>query len=415
MLVDHLADSSLACDALTARKQDRQGGGADMAPWGHVPGRGFPIKAALVLASLLLASQANAADFVDVAVPPYDIMGEAYLCVQVQLPERPLRLVAIDPLSEEQLVHHMLLYGEDGCCLPAEGLSNPLHSSAPGLQYATDIVQGGMPSAPLYTVRWCAGCVTPGNNQPVWECMGHSVCGPDGQQILYGWGKNAPPMALPEGVGFQVGEGSAARSLVLQVKIACCSSRTPHLPQAGQPCTAQCSSPVRGWCCTHPQPSSAYYASAGTLCGPASCQGHLWGAADADARPHAFPGRHDDVRVHLPHPPQAQVHPGRQPLLHGGLPASAWLCLPRAHAPAGALRVPGQVPGGTAQEHRRTKPRITQHMPNMIRVCHSLLSRPVVASSSAQPPCAAPAHIRPCQSPHAGMSLGHAQDSAFRG
>ena len=133
VLVDHLADSSLAHHALTGREQDRPGSGADMAPWGHVPGRGFPARAALVLASLLLASQASAADFVDVAVPPYDITGEAYLCVQVQLPERPLRLVAIDPLSEEQLVHHMLLYGEDGCCLPAELPGNLLHSLGPGL------------------------------------------------------------------------------------------------------------------------------------------------------------------------------------------------------------------------------------------------------------------------------------------
>ena len=51
--------------------------------------------------------------------------------------------------------------------------------------------------------------------------MGHSVCGSAGQQILYGWGKNAPPMALPEGVGFQVGPGTAAHSLVLQVTGLC--------------------------------------------------------------------------------------------------------------------------------------------------------------------------------------------------
>ena len=102
-------------------------------------------------------------------------------------------------------------------------------------------------------MHWRAGCVTPGNDQPVWECMGHSVCGPDGQQILYGWGKNAPPMALPEGVGFQVGEGSAARSLVLQVPVACCSPHTP--PHTDSPALHRTVQLCSAWVVLHPSPA----------------------------------------------------------------------------------------------------------------------------------------------------------------
>ena len=66
------------------------------------------------------------------------------------------------------------------------------------------------------------GCANNGNDAPVWTCKGHSVCGGPGQHVLYGWGKDAPAMTLPPGVGFHVGGGSAIRSLVLQVRVRVC-------------------------------------------------------------------------------------------------------------------------------------------------------------------------------------------------
>jgi hypothetical protein len=36
---------------------------------------------------------------------------EAYLCTAVPLPEIPLKLVGIEPLSTQEVVHHMLLFG----------------------------------------------------------------------------------------------------------------------------------------------------------------------------------------------------------------------------------------------------------------------------------------------------------------
>ena len=44
-----------------------------------------------------------------------------------------------------------------------------------------------------------------------------AVCGPGGENVLYGWGKNAPSIHLPEKTGFAVGPGTGIRSVVLQV------------------------------------------------------------------------------------------------------------------------------------------------------------------------------------------------------
>ncbi|KAK9800913.1 hypothetical protein WJX73_010392 [Symbiochloris irregularis] len=133
------------------------------------------LPALLVVLATLHALQAAPEDSqksVEVHIPEHPAEGEIYLCTRVPLPNVPQRLVAIEPLSKQDVVHHMILYG-------------------------------------------CA--TTAGSSEPVWECIGHGVCGSAGQQVLYGWGKDAPAMSLPPGVGFHVGEGSAIHSLVLQV------------------------------------------------------------------------------------------------------------------------------------------------------------------------------------------------------
>ncbi len=45
-------------------------------------------------------------------MPPYETQHEeAYLCMSVPLPDRPLKLVGVEPLSRQEVVHHMLLFG----------------------------------------------------------------------------------------------------------------------------------------------------------------------------------------------------------------------------------------------------------------------------------------------------------------
>lgn len=38
--------------------------------------------------------------------------AEMYLCTSVLLPDEPLKLIGVEPLSKQEVVHHMLLFGE---------------------------------------------------------------------------------------------------------------------------------------------------------------------------------------------------------------------------------------------------------------------------------------------------------------
>ena len=62
------------------------------------------------------------------------------------------------------------------------------------------------------------GCLEPAEKDKVWPCRMSLACAAGGgEHVLYGWGKNAAPIHLPEGSGFSVGPGTAIRTVVLQV------------------------------------------------------------------------------------------------------------------------------------------------------------------------------------------------------
>jgi hypothetical protein len=46
-----------------------------------------------------------------------------------------------------------------------------------------------------------------------------SPCSGHGDTVLYGWGKDAPGMQLPDGVGFSVGPNTGIQTVVLQVRL----------------------------------------------------------------------------------------------------------------------------------------------------------------------------------------------------
>jgi peptidylamidoglycolate lyase len=86
-----------------------------------------------------------------------------------------------EPKADMAVVHHMLLFGCEGEVSPT------LHTRS-----------GGMFSA--------------GGGEPR-----GNVCDNTGNEpFIFGWGKNAPPLYLPENTGFRVGDGGF-RSLVLEV------------------------------------------------------------------------------------------------------------------------------------------------------------------------------------------------------
>lgn len=61
------------------------------------------------------------------------------------------------------------------------------------------------------------GCEQPAQTAAVWDCKMAPTCSGGTDVVLYGWGKNAPAIVLPQGVGYSVGPGTGIRTLVLQV------------------------------------------------------------------------------------------------------------------------------------------------------------------------------------------------------
>lgn len=112
---------------------------------------------------------------VNITVPPFEVANEAYVCTTIKLPESPYRLVGVNPVAEASIVHHILLFG---CVTPY---------------------------------------VLPTGSQPaVWDCTGSSPCS-SSQAILYGWGKNADSLQLPEDTSFPVGPLTSIAYVVAQV------------------------------------------------------------------------------------------------------------------------------------------------------------------------------------------------------
>lgn len=59
-------------------------------------------------------SAAAAPSTIDITVPESTkVEGEdAYICITQPLPDKPLKLVGVEPMAEQKVVHHILLFGE---------------------------------------------------------------------------------------------------------------------------------------------------------------------------------------------------------------------------------------------------------------------------------------------------------------
>jgi hypothetical protein len=71
-----------------------------------------------VLVSLLLVwtfgPAAAAPSTIDITVPESaKVEGEdSYVCITKPLPDKPLKLVGVEPMAEQKVVHHILLFGK---------------------------------------------------------------------------------------------------------------------------------------------------------------------------------------------------------------------------------------------------------------------------------------------------------------
>ena len=135
---------------------------------------------------------------------------DAYLCTAVPLPDRPLKLVGVEPTSDEEFVHHMLLFGA------TVRLRVWLRREQGDADRPPAFSDSSSPRRSLPSHH--PGCKVPAQQKLVWPCKMTAACGQGGESVLYGWGKNANAIALPDGVGYSVGPGTGVQALVLQVR-----------------------------------------------------------------------------------------------------------------------------------------------------------------------------------------------------
>ena len=69
---------------------------------------------ALLLLLALGKAACQGGVYVDAIVPAeHEVVGEdQYVCFRVDLPKSSLKIVGVDPLSTQDVVHHMLLFGK---------------------------------------------------------------------------------------------------------------------------------------------------------------------------------------------------------------------------------------------------------------------------------------------------------------
>ena len=109
--------------------------------------------------------------------------ADTYTYTSVAMPDEDHYIHRFEPRASAKVVHHMLLFGCSGAASPT------LHTR-----------EGGMFSAG-------------GGGQP----RGAVCAGEDPEPFIFGWGKDAPDLYLPDGIGFNVGGNAGFRTLVLEV------------------------------------------------------------------------------------------------------------------------------------------------------------------------------------------------------
>ena len=108
--------------------------------------------------------------------------ADTYTYTSVAMPEGDHYIHRFEPRASAKVVHHMLLFGCSG-------------DASPTLRTR----EGGMFSAD-------------GGGQP----RGAVCAGSDPEPFIFGWGKDAPDLHLPDGIGFRVGGDFGFKTLVLE-------------------------------------------------------------------------------------------------------------------------------------------------------------------------------------------------------
>lgn len=147
------------------------------------------VTAAVIAAcvQLLLVTVVDAAGMTFEITVPENVKPntqDAYVCTTLQLPDTPYKLVGVEPLGEQKVVHHILLYGEFRAALCMHQ-SLLLLASCIQSKYVRSSIQ--LPSGQL--VSAVAGCDVPykqpkPGEQSVWDCRAAPACGGFSETIM---------------------------------------------------------------------------------------------------------------------------------------------------------------------------------------------------------------------------------------
>ena len=142
---------------------------------------------ALVAFAAFFSAPASAADdgSIPVSLATRDAVAtraDTYTYASVAMPDADHYIHRFEPRASAKVVHHMLLFGCSGAASPTLRAREGGMFSAGG---------GGQPRSVV-----CAG--------------------DDSEPVIFSWGKDAPDLHLPDGIGFHVGGGDGFRTLVLE-------------------------------------------------------------------------------------------------------------------------------------------------------------------------------------------------------
>ncbi|VDM40148.1 unnamed protein product [Toxocara canis] len=161
---------------------------------------------------LLLASIVSANEITELRMPGAEpVLNDSYLCTSLPLDINTEHyLLGFKPFASMQKAHHMLLFGCD-----EPGSDEAIWSVLlPHNILSKTIFKTIFFSAATITNRFCRDCGEMTNAGPSFERAPTCKNKPN---ILYAWGRDAPELHLPDGVGFKVGGESDIKYLVLQV------------------------------------------------------------------------------------------------------------------------------------------------------------------------------------------------------
>jgi peptidylglycine monooxygenase len=141
----------------------------------------FGICCLVALATVILGKPVDDQKDVQFTMPGVQPQApDTYLCTPMKMPEKPTYITGFIPEANKSTAHHILIYG---CTEPGE--------------------EEG---------QWNCG-----EMQAVGSAMEQGPVCQSGAKIIYAWAMDAPPLHLPEDVGFKVGGDTGINYLVLQV------------------------------------------------------------------------------------------------------------------------------------------------------------------------------------------------------